>query len=320
MSKKEEAEYEEYESLKNSKFKQQKLPGWRPVPSMIRTATIFISLGIIFAGLGVLILLFSNNVEEVIKRYDNDEDCENNKICHITIPIKKRMKKNIYIYYQLEGFYQNHRRYMSSKSEDQLKGNFITLTDMKKRKECDPAITIRQMEINSDIMNKRNIKNLDGIAIPCGLMAKNYFNDSYKIWKDRSKTNEIRVNETNIARKSDREKYKRKSIQGQENQQWIDLNDEHFLVWMRPSPLPNFTKLWGRIESDLEEGNITVEIENNYNVSHFEGEKYLVLRTLNNIGGKNTILYISYIVFGGICLILGIIFIFAYKAHEKKEK
>ena len=58
MSKKEEKEYEEYESLKNSKFKQQKLPGWRPVPSMIRTVIIYFGFGIVFVGLGVLILLF----------------------------------------------------------------------------------------------------------------------------------------------------------------------------------------------------------------------------------------------------------------------
>ena len=69
MSKKEEAEYEEYESLKNSKFKQQKLPGWRPVPSMVRTIIIYFGLGIVFVGLGVLILLFSNKIVEDKKEY-----------------------------------------------------------------------------------------------------------------------------------------------------------------------------------------------------------------------------------------------------------
>ena len=224
------------------------------------------------------------------------------------------MTKNIFIYYRLDGFYHNHRRYMSSKSEDQLKGKYITLSDMKKRKECDPAITISDMKFNFSGPQ-------DDIAIPCGLMAKNYFNDNYTIWKNISNNNvTVNVNQTNIARKSDREKYKIDIIKEHNEQQWINLNDEHFLVWMRPSPLPNFSKLWGRIESDLNEGNITVQIENNYNVSQFQGKKYLVLRTLNNFGGKNNILYISYIVFGGIFLILGIIFIFAYKAHEKKEK
>ena len=32
---------EEYEKLKNSKFKQQKLPGWRPVPTITSTTIIF---------------------------------------------------------------------------------------------------------------------------------------------------------------------------------------------------------------------------------------------------------------------------------------
>ena len=41
MSNKEEAENEEYERLKNSKFKQQKLPGWRPVPTITSTTIIF---------------------------------------------------------------------------------------------------------------------------------------------------------------------------------------------------------------------------------------------------------------------------------------
>ena len=67
MSKKEEAEYEEYENLKNSKFKQQKMAGWRPVPSMARTVVIFFVLGIVFVGLGVLILLFSNEIVENIQ-------------------------------------------------------------------------------------------------------------------------------------------------------------------------------------------------------------------------------------------------------------
>ena len=32
---------------------------------------------------------------------------------------------------------------------------------------------------------------------------------------------------------------------------WMDLENEHFIVWMETSGLPNFLKLWGRIEEDL---------------------------------------------------------------------
>ena len=44
MANREEAENEEYERLKNSKFKQQKLPGWRPVPTITSTTIIFFAL------------------------------------------------------------------------------------------------------------------------------------------------------------------------------------------------------------------------------------------------------------------------------------
>ena len=318
MSKKEEVEYEEYESLKNSKFKQQKLPGWRPVPSMIRTTSIFFALGITFAGLGVLILLFSNDADEYIQRYDTI--CLHNKICNITFNITKRMKKNIIVYYQLDGFYQNHRRYMKSKSEEQLKGNKIDQNQAEE--DCDPVITNGQMGFVDESPYTGKKLNKNEIAIPCGLMAKNYFNDTFSNWTiivNNTYNQSIKINDTNIARKSDREKYQNvnKDLVGQ----WIDITNEHFQVWMRPAPLSNFTKLYGKIEDDLgPDIKLFVNITNNYNVSNFNGSKYLILRTVNNFGGKNTMLAITYIIFGGICIILAIIFIIGYKAKAKKEK
>ena len=319
MSKKEEREYEEYEQLKNSKFKQQKLPGWRPVPSMARTVTIFFILGIVFAGLGVLILLFSNKIVENIERYDHI--CLKNKTCSIVIKINKTMEKDIMVYYQLDGFYQNHRRYVKSKSDAQLKGKFIELSQMKDNHDCDPVITNEQMGQLTSFIGNRDLEPSD-VAFPCGLMAKNFFNDRYKIWTLYNNNGEfvrnITVNESNIARKADRDNYNNSEYL---EKQWINITDEHFLVWMRPSPLPNFTKLWGRIQENLEEGTkLNVTIENNYNVLPFNGSKYLVLRTVNEFGGKNIYLAIGYIAFGGICIILGIIFIFGFKAQAKKEK
>ena len=312
MSKKEEAEYEEYENLKNSKFKQQKMAGWRPVPSMARTVVIFFVLGIVFVGLGVLILLFSNEIVEKIQKYD----CETN-ICTIEIKIEKEMKKNIMVYYQLDGFYQNHRRYVKSKSIKQLNGSFISKEEMSKSQDCDPVVTNEDMGQSNSIENTSLVK--DEVAIPCGLMAKHYFNDNFTKWTitNSNPKREIIVNTKNISRKSDRNKFRNQN----KTKQWLDIEDEHFIVWMRPAPLPNFTKLWGRIEEDIEkDSTLEVVIENNYNVTPFNGSKYLVLRTVNNFGGNNIYLAIGYIAFGGVCLILGIIFFIGYKAHQKKEK
>ena len=313
MSKKEEAEFEEYESLKNSKFKQQKLPGWRPVPSMAGTITIFIILGIVFAGLGVLILLFSNQIVEDIKRYD--DICNNTQICPITFKIEKKMVKDIFIYYRIDGFYQNHRRYVKSKSEAQLKGEDISLEDIRESKDCDPIVTNLDMGVHKSYNGSSDLNQSD-VAIPCGLMAKNYFNDKFENWTINNE--DIKINDTNIARKSDRAMYKNTQHL---SKQWLNMEDEHFLVWMRPSPFPNFEKLWGRIPQDLDKGvTLSVNIENNYDVSKFRGKKYLIIRTINNFGGKNIILAIGYIVFGGISLILGIIFFISFKAKAKKEK
>ena len=88
------------------------------------------------------------------------------------------------------------------------------------------------------------------------------------------------------------------------------MTDEHFIVWMRPSGLPNFRKLWGRIHQDLEPGEYTLNINNQFDVASFSGQKHFVLSNVNAFGGKNTFLAVSYIVVGVICIILAIVFWF----------
>ena len=308
-----------YERLKNSKFKQQKLPGWRPVPTIASTTIIFICFGVIFILLGTLILIFSNQIIEVKKQYDNLPDCKGNKTCNVTIEIEQDMDKTIMIYYQLNGFYQNHRRYVKSKSDVQLNGKTMTLEEMKKSQECDPVVTNEEMGFPE---GKKSITgeelNMKDLAVPCGLIAKSFFDDVFKEWKVDGEN--ITVNEKDIAWSADKElKYKNtKDL----SKQWINITDEHFIVWMRPAGLPNFRKLWGRIEEvDLKKGQtVSVIVENNFDVGKFDGKKFLVLSTVNVFGGKNTFLGISYIVLGAICIILAFVFIIGYNVHQKKEK
>jgi hypothetical protein len=65
---------------------------------------------------------------------------------------------------------------------------------------------------------------------------------------------EFKIDETGIAWESDKE-YKFKNLDSDwENRQWLDVKDEHFIVWMRTAGLPNFRKLYGKIEDDLPKG------------------------------------------------------------------
>ena len=322
MANREDVENEEYERLKNSKFKQQKLPGWRPVPTITSTTIIFLCFGVVFIVLGIIILVFSNKIVEVSFRYD--EECKKQKKengnCIIKLNINKKMEKKIMIYYQLNGFYQNHRRYVKSKSDDQLNGKDINLAQMKDSQDCDPAITNRQMNKNVSFEGKP--LDPDDVAVPCGLIAKSYFNDNFWNWTYKNEFQEYKPfepNEKNIAWKADKElKYKN----GNKDKQWIDMENEHFIVWMRPAGLPNFRKLWGRIDTfDLEQGTeVYVTIDDNFDVSSFNGKKYIILSTVNAFGGKNSFLGISYIVLGGISIILAIVFIIGYNIHSKKNK
>ena len=315
-----EPENEEYEKLKNSKFKQQKLPGWRPVPTITSTTIIFFCFGAVFIVLGIIILIFSNKIEEISHRYDNDVECTGKTICTIKLKVEKNMEKNIMVYYQLDGFYQNHRRYVKSKSDDQLNGKDISFEAMKDSQDCDPVITNKEMGKTQSITGAPLAEN--DVAIPCGLIAKSFFNDNFRDWKIIDSFGDIsnlKVDETNIAWKADKElKYKNVD----KARQWIDMTDEHFIVWMRPAGLPNFRKLWGRItDTDLKAGSqIEVTIDNKFDVSSFNGKKYLILSTVNAFGGKNSFLGISYIVLGGISIILAVVFVIGYNLHSKYKK
>ena len=90
------------------------------------------------------------------------------------------------------------------------------------------------------------------------------------------------------------------------------MEDEHFIVWMRTAGLPNFRKLWGRINTGLEPGDYEVHIKNEFEVSPFQGKKYFVLSTTNALGGKNYFLAVCYIVVGTLCMLFAFIFCIAF--------
>ena len=88
----------------------------------------------------------------------------------------------------------------------------------------------------------------------------------------------IAVDETNISWKQDREhKYAAIPAANFNTDPALrggapipgDLDqDEHFIVWMRPATMPNFRKLWGRINQDLPRGTVLNLTISNRQVTH----------------------------------------------------
>ena len=158
-----------------------------------------------------------------------------------------------------------------------------------------------------------------GPATPCGLIAKSFFNDTFILRKENGNT--VDILENNIAWASDVQfrfgnvdpMDVTPAVDSWNKAQWLDMTDEHFIVWMRTAALPNFRKLWGRIPDDVESGTYTLSIENNFDVADFNGQKGFLMSNANGLGGKNTFLGYLYIFIGVIAFALAIGFYWAYE-------
>ena len=295
---------------------------WRPIPKIKSTVLCLEISGVIFIVIGIVIIILSNQIKEIEIRYDNNAQCEIGSQCNISFTIEEDMKKKVFVYYRLKNFYQNHRRYIKSKSNKQLKGEYLSEKDIKD--DCDPIKLNRDLYegikgIADDPNSNNTNRTLDPneVAHPCGLIAKSFFNDSFQIRKN-DEADYIIISSEDIAWSIDKKKFKNSDHR---YKQWIDVEQERFIVWMRPAALPDFRKPWGKIDDrDLKKGEYTLTIENNYPVKSFDGEKYFILSTVNALGGKNYLLAILYLIVGGISVVAGILFFFGYRKYNKDNE
>lgn len=300
-----------YETLKKSKFRQQKFPGWRPLPTISCITIIFISAGVFFIIFGIFILIFTGQIKEFKFRYDLfcAEKRQHNEKCELSLSIPETMKRPIFIYYQINDLRQNHRFYMDNKSNKQLKGEEVSKEDLEKSNDCDGALYNKDF----DFLDPDKYPE-DDVAFPCGLIAKSFFRDNFTLWQMSGK--EINVTTEEIANKKDRDDL---SNVGLKDSQWLDVTDEHFIIWKRIAPFENPRKLWGKIEGDdISSGSSVIVTIDDKNYHSFE--KYIILSTRNVFGGKSSFLGILYIVFGAVCLISAVIFINVYNYFHKKAK
>ncbi|KAF7842885.1 putative ALA-interacting subunit 2 [Senna tora] len=320
-------------------FTQQNLPACKPVLTPATVIATFLLMGFVFIPVGLVTLRASNTVVEIVDRYDIEcipEEYRSNKVAYIkddsiskncsrfikmdfmesraipestTVPFKvvlKPMRAPIYIYYQLDNYYQNHRRYVKSRSDQQL---------------------LHGLGYNDTSSCKPVESSDDQPIVPCGLIAWSLFNDSYSFSRGPSK---LKVNRKNIAWKSDRDHKFGKHVYpfnfqngtligGGKLDPHIPLSDqEDLIVWMRTAALPSFRKLYGKIDEDLDADDvIVVRLMNNYNTYSFGGKKKLVLSTSSWLGGKNDFLGFANIFVGSFCILISIIFLLLHMKNPR---
>jgi len=84
------------------------------------------------------------------------------RYCQVDMVAPEDMEPPVYVYYQLEDFYQNHRRYVKSRDDEQLDGSVKSYSALS---DCEPLI-------RADGNNK--------ILHPCGLIANSFFNGAFE--------------------------------------------------------------------------------------------------------------------------------------------
>jgi hypothetical protein len=239
-------------------FKQQMLKSWQPVTTLTRTTVTFFILAVVFLGLGIPMLVLNSQIQEYSVRYDDCHiqitDNDINKFpCNKTITIPQEMQGPIFVYYEIDGFYQNHRLYANSISYSQLKGNEIS--ESQASSDCDPIVHNKDIHGRTIAIDNTTTLDPEGIAYPCGMVAYTIFNDSFTLW---NKSENLPILGTGITWPSDLKNF----AKGNSSVMWYNVTEERFINWVRIASMPNFRKLWGRIEGSLNKGMYTIEINN----------------------------------------------------------
>jgi len=235
------------------------------------------------------------------------------RVCTIEFTIPNEMKAPVLMYYRLTNFYQNHRRYVISLDEKQLKGEPRTYEELDGSDDCAP------------------LAGAGGVPYyPCGLVANSMFNDTFtspvRVQAGGNTGEEYFMTTKGIAWDADRKRYKKTRYRpdqvipprnwaerfpgGYTEKTMPDIHEwEEFQVWMRTAGLPTFSKLARRNDTlAMPAGKYKVDITYNFEVMNFTGTKSIMLSTRTVMGGRNPFLGVAYVVVAGLCVVLGTLF------------
>ncbi|KAI1289704.1 Cell cycle control protein 50A [Halotydeus destructor] len=307
---------------------QQRLDAWQPILTPGTVLPAFLLIGLAFVPIGVLLLVTSDNVQQFRYDYTNCSQACDATPCNCTIlfDLDDHYDKDVFLYYSLTNYFQNHRRYVRSKDTDQLH---------KGRLKADPYEFCEPF----DYVNGKPIA-------PCGIIANSIFNDTFQLfltYEDPFKPDaEVTLDMTDISWVTDKEnKYKNprnmteafrhyyaKPVAWPVAADQLDPLDpgnngytnERFMVWMRVAAFSTFRKLYARVlhkKGTRYSGGLP---KGSYKMAHrVHGQKWFILSNTSWLGGKSTFLGVSYIVVGVLILLLDAFLFYSIRRYKVND-
>eukprot|EP00070_Physeter_catodon_P036599 XP_028343493.1 uncharacterized protein LOC112063286 [Physeter catodon] len=244
----------------------------------------------------------------------------------------------IYVYIEMERFYQNDAQVVWSRKDEQLAGKVFT--DPHDLKECEPAVTAV-------------IDNITKVLHPCGVLAWNVFTDRFQFldavpddsadagpvrplvleqnqdvllssfgdWRKRFKNPPADVraryrdrvyfwmslsdNDDGKDMYKTREEAKAELLMDRLNYEEAGemVENGHFIQWMHTAPFGTWRKFYGRIRGPVKLP-LYAYIAVTYDVKQWRGKKAIVLVQPSRFSGRTQFLGSAYLVFGCILAIL----------------
>ncbi len=327
-------------------FRQSRMPATRPLLLPKHTALAFAIATLVLLPIGIGVLVAQNTTIEATSP-DYDEACATNyglpnrvdtNPCTVTLTLTQAMPKPVYLYYELENYYANHRKFVRSRSDAQLGGESNLLATSSDLTVCEYYYAADENTSDPSYADASNV------ISPCGLVARAFFNDSFALLKPDGTAASAR--ETGIAWASDAARKYKNAADGTTGLNYAPFADErsttcaalagarktecearrdealsaggfdpglcyrgsgecveneHFMVWMRTAALPTFRKLYAIIDEDLAPGSYSVRVSS--------GSAGGALYPVHGFGGKKRVVLSTLTGLGGRNRFLGAAFV-----------
>jgi len=239
--------------------------------------------------------------------------CHSKERCEVRISVARQMKRPLMLQFQLESFYQNHRRYVNSVSYAQLSRSSL--------EQQSSALDFKSVDDDCAPLVSPNNSRAAPPYDPCGVKAASLFNDhvqlyacansscvaselrqvktskdiaydfgrTHRAWRNTSTMTTGRAWLYDVWRRaqapppspppaqppSPAQPPPPPNVYLQRRADFVAAEPgiEDFVSWMRASPLPTLRKPLLRIEQDLSPGEYVLRVANRYDARTFHGTK-----------------------------------------------